>query len=255
MSCSPSPPVACLCSNATFVADEGNMAKPVVDRNVLGDATEAGILKCYESIMGDSEVVRQQCPKKIGIPFNSRNKYQVGPHCHHCHNNHPAGLGPRDRWPSSAGDEGRPRDGVLQVLHLPLLHTRCETILLNGKKVPISEEVKADFASACEELASMGERVLGFVDHDLDPAHFPTDFQFSTDDDEPNFPLTGLCFIGLMRWLSSPPLEPLLCSMIDPPKATVPNAVSSCRSAGIKVIMVTGDHPITAQAIAKQVLS
>ena len=51
--------------------------------------TEAGIPKCYESIMGDSEVVRQQCPKKIGIPFNSRNKYQVGPHCHHCHFNHP----------------------------------------------------------------------------------------------------------------------------------------------------------------------
>ena len=43
--------------------------------------------------------------------------------------------------------------------------------------------------------------------------------------------------------------------MIDPPKATVPNAVANCRSAGIKVIMVTGDHPITAQAIAKQVLT
>ena len=42
-------------------------------------------------------------------------------------------------------------------------------------------------------------------------------------------------------------------SMIDPPKATVPDAVAKCRSAGIKVIMVTGDHPITAQAIAKEV--
>ena len=55
--------------------------------------------------------------------------------------------------------------------------------------------------------------------------------------------------------------------MIDPPKATVPNAVAECRSAGIKVmllpslracrmcqvIMVTGDHPITGQAIARQV--
>ena len=36
-------------------------------------------------------------------------------------------------------------------------------------------------------------------------------------------------------------------------QATVPNAVAECRSAGIRVIMVTGDHPITGQAIAKQV--
>ena len=41
--------------------------------------------------------------------------------------------------------------------------------------------------------------------------------------------------------------------MIDPPRAAVPDAVSKCRSAGIKVIMVTGDHPITAKAIAKSV--
>merc|ERR1719323_1040642 len=41
--------------------------------------------------------------------------------------------------------------------------------------------------------------------------------------------------------------------MIDPPRAAVPDAVVKCRSAGIKVIMVTGDHPITAKAIARSV--
>jgi sodium/potassium-transporting ATPase subunit alpha len=41
--------------------------------------------------------------------------------------------------------------------------------------------------------------------------------------------------------------------MIDPPRAAVPDAVAKCRSAGIKVVMVTGDHPITAKAIAKSV--
>merc|ERR1719500_1319892 len=41
--------------------------------------------------------------------------------------------------------------------------------------------------------------------------------------------------------------------MIDPPRAAVPDAVLKCRSAGIKVIMVTGDHPITAKAIARSV--
>lgn len=37
--------------------------------------------------------------------------------------------------------------------------------------------------------------------------------------------------------------------MIDPPRAAVPNAVAKCRSAGIKVVMVTGDHPVTAKVI------
>jgi len=67
---------------------------------------------------------------------------------------------------------------------------------------------------------------------------FPKGFAFNADD--VNFPLSGLRFVGLM-------------SMIDPPRAAVPDAVAKCRSAGIKVIMVTGDHPITAQAIARSV--
>ena len=67
---------------------------------------------------------------------------------------------------------------------------------------------------------------------------YPKGYPF--DADEENFPLSGLRFVGLM-------------SMIDPPRAAVPDAVTKCRSAGIKVIMVTGDHPITASAIARSV--
>ena len=49
---------------------------------------------------------------------------------------------------------------------------------------------------------------------------FPKGFEFDADD--VNFPLEGFCFVGLM-------------SMIDPPRAAVPDAVGKCRSAGIKV--------------------
>lgn len=79
---------------------------------------------------------------------------------------------------------------------------------------------------------------MGFCDFMLPSDKFPTGFKFNSDD--PNFPLEGFRFVGLM-------------SMIDPPRAAVPDAVAKCRSAGIKVIMVTGDHPITAKAIAKSV--
>merc|ERR1719289_348361 len=98
--------------------------------------------------------------------------------------------------------------------------------------------MKDAFNQAYLELGGLGERVLGFCDFTLPEDQFPQGFEF--DPDEVNFPLEGLCFVGLM-------------SMIDPPRAAVPDAVSKCRSAGIKVIMVTGDHPITAKAIAKGV--
>merc|ERR1711868_289491 len=115
---------------------------------------------------------------------------------------------------------------------------RCSTIVVNGREVPLDDRWKAAFENAYMELGGLGEIVLGFCDYVLPKDEFPRGYGF--DPDEENFPLTGLRFLGLM-------------SMIDPPRAAVPDAVAKCRSAGIKVIMVTGDHPITAKAIAKSV--
>merc|ERR1711950_50608 len=94
------------------------------------------------------------------------------------------------------------------------------------------------FETAYMELGGLGERVLGFCDYMLPADKYPAGYPY--DADEENFPLEGLRFVGLM-------------SMIDPPRAAVPDAVLKCRSAGIKVIMVTGDHPITAKATARSV--
>ena len=66
-------------------------------------------------------------------------------------------------------------------------------------------------------VGGFGERVLGFAHCFLPTDQFPKGYQFNTD--EPNFQLDNLCFIGLM-------------SMLDPPRAAVPDAVSKCRSAG-----------------------
>merc|ERR1712235_99886 len=100
------------------------------------------------------------------------------------------------------------------------------------------DEMKDAFQNAYIELGGLGERVLGMCHLSLPDDQFPEGFAFDTDD--VNFPTDNLTFVGLM-------------SMIDPPRAAVPDAVGKCRSAGIKVIMVTGDHPITAKAIAKSV--
>lgn len=72
-------------------------------------------------------------------------------------------------------------------------------------------------------------RVLGFADLMLDPKVFTKDYQFCA---EPaNFPKKNLRFVGFM-------------SLIDPPRPQVPDALERCRSAGIRVVMVTGDHPV-----------
>ncbi|GBM26402.1 Sodium/potassium-transporting ATPase subunit alpha [Araneus ventricosus] len=115
---------------------------------------------------------------------------------------------------------------------------RCSTIYINGEEKVMDEEMKEAFNNAYLELGGLGERVIGFCDFILPADKFPPGYPF--DADEQNFPLSGLRFLGLI-------------SMIDPPRAAVPDAVAKCRSAGIKVIMVTGDHPITAKAIAKAV--
>ncbi|KAF5403058.1 hypothetical protein PHET_03658 [Paragonimus heterotremus] len=102
----------------------------------------------------------------------------------------------------------------------------------------MSDAMRDQFNNAYLELGGMGERVLGFCDFRLPKESFPKGFAF--DVEHPNFSLTTMRFVGLMF-------------MIDPPRAAVPDAVAKCRSAGIKVIMVTGDHPITVKAIAKGV--
>lgn len=119
-----------------------------------------------------------------------------------------------------------------------------------GKEVALTDELRAAVDKNNDTLARKGERVLGFCMKKLDKSAYPMGFQFEHEGDV-NFPRgdkfledqsadDGLTFVGLI-------------ALIDPPRPQVPGAVEKCRSAGIKVIMVTGDHPTTAHAIAKQV--
>lgn len=114
----------------------------------------------------------------------------------------------------------------------------CSTIFIDGMDKPLDSTMKKSFNDAYDELGGMGERVLGFCDLLLPSSKYPSEYDF--DSNEQNIPLTNLRFVGMI-------------SMLDPPRAAVPDAIRMCRSAGIKIIMVTGDHPNTAKAIAKSV--
>jgi len=113
---------------------------------------------------------------------------------------------------------------------------RCSKILVNGQEQPLTEQMKDTIEQANEDFGANGERVLAFGYMHLPAAQFPVGFAFNPS--QSNFPMEGLTFIGLI-------------SMQDPPRGRVPWAVLQCQSAGIKVIMVTGDQPVTAEAIAK----
>merc|ERR1712002_305785 len=210
--------VACLCNRSEFKDNTENMGKPVLQREVNGDASEAAILKCTELSTGGVMAYRKRNKKVCEIPFNSSNKYAVSIH--------------------ETEDANDPRYLIAMKGAPERILDRCSTIVINGKEEPLNDHWKERFNTAYMDLGGRGERVLGFCDTLLDAEKFPKGFAFDSDD--PNFPLTGLRFVGLM-------------SMIDPPRAAVPDAVMKCRSAGIKVIMVTGDHPITAKAIARSV--
>merc|ERR1712184_172038 len=185
---------------------------------VNGDASEAAILKCTELTNGNVMEYRAKNKKLVEIPFNSTNKFQVSVH---------ETSDPSDKR-ALLVMKGAP-ERILQ---------RCTSIVIDGTERPMTQEWKNAFETAYMELGGLGERVLGFCDYMLPADKYPNGYPFDAED--VNFPLEGLRFVGLM-------------SMIDPPRAAVPDAVAKCRSAGIKVIMVTGDHPITAAAIARSV--
>merc|ERR1712073_8681 len=208
--------VACLCNRAEFKPGQEGIS--VLKREVNGDASEAAILKCTELSKGNIADYRKRNKKVCEIPFNSANKYQVSIH--------------------ETEDTNDNRYLLVMKGAPERILERCSTIVIDGREMPLSQEWKNAFETAYMELGGLGERVLGFCDFMLPADKFPVGYPFDADD--VNFPCEGLRFVGLM-------------SMIDPPRAAVPDAVLKCRSAGIKVIMVTGDHPITAKAIARSV--
>ncbi|XP_064441843.1 potassium-transporting ATPase alpha chain 2-like [Mirounga angustirostris] len=205
-----------LCNRAEF--RPGQESVPIMKRVVAGDASETALLKFSEVILGDVMEIRKRNHKVAEIPFNSTNKFQLSIH---------------------KTDDPNDKRFLMVMKGAPeRILEKCSTIMVNGQEQPLDKNTAEAFHTAYMELGGQGERVLGFCHLYLPADEFPETYTF--DIDTMNFPTSNFCFVGLL-------------SMIDPPRSTVPDAVTKCRSAGIKVIMVTGDHPITAKAIAKSV--
>jgi P-type Ca2+ transporter type 2C len=103
-----------------------------------------------------------------------------------------------------------------------------DRILLRGEETPLNDSIRVEIFSTISQMAHTGERLLAFGYHRL-----------SLDSAKENIE-KDIVFVGIIGF-------------IDPPRREVRNAIRACQEAGIKVIMITGDHPETAKAIANQV--
>ena len=109
---------------------------------------------------------------------------------------------------------------------------RCTSALLaGGEQVPLGASERERVDAAVEAFAKGGLRVLALARKQLPAGRHRTE----REDAE-----SGLCFLGLV-------------TMQDPPRTAVADAVTKCHSAGIRIVLITGDHPLTAAAIAAQV--
>ena len=109
------------------------------------------------------------------------------------------------------------------------LIARCSRYEINGEIKNDLEAYKKEIEKYNEEMAKDALRVLAMAYKELD--HEPTDDEMKNIEND-------LIFVGMV-------------GMIDPPREEVKHAVDKCKTAGIKTVMITGDHKITAVAIAK----
>lgn len=114
-------------------------------------------------------------------------------------------------------------DNILEV---------CTHYLYEGQILTLSSEVKQKISHANEQMANEALRVLATAYRDLS-----THEDAGNDGDDVDLE-QKLIFCGLI-------------GMIDPPRPEVPAAIAKCKKAGVKVVMITGDHPSTAKAIAR----
>lgn len=178
-----------LCNNAV-----------VNDEQRIGDPTELALIDLVHEHTKNDERFKNTAVRVSELPFDSDRKLMTISSLNHIYT------------------KGAP-DVILQ---------RCNTILINGKKVTITKEHIETVKQKNEEYANNGLRVLGFAYKDYSGT------QISLDDEN------HLTFIGLV-------------SLMDPPRAESQDAVEKCKIAGIKPIMITGDHVVTARSIAKKI--
>ncbi|MCL4395476.1 MAG: cation-transporting P-type ATPase [Chloroflexi bacterium] len=181
---------------------------------ILGDPTEGALLVAAAKAGFDTELELQALPRIHLLPFESRRKRMSV-----IHTARGAIVGLTNA--RVAFTKGAPRE----VLSL------CTRILMNGTPRAIGDSERTTIMGENDRFAAAGLRVLGLAFRELTAA---------TEEYTPDNVERDLTFIGLM-------------AMQDPPRPEVAAAVENARTAGIRVVMITGDYGLTAESIARKI--
>ncbi len=183
-------------------------------KKCLGDPTETSILEFSNGFIPFKELLEKN-KRLFEVPFDSVEKRMITIH--------------------KMGKTSKKQRAYLKGAPEVVLK-KCSKILLNNSVRKITSKDRNKILSYYKILASRGERVLGFAYKDLNISSkkvvSKTAFK-KTDEKE-------FVFIGLS-------------GMIDPPKEGITEAIEKCHTAGIKVVMITGDFSLTAEAIGRKV--
>ena len=180
--------------------------------NILGDPTEGALVYLAEKFGIDSEAYEEDNPRMFEQPFDSDRKRMTV--INEMKSEREGSASKLIAYTKGAVDEMLP------------LCTKFQTA--DGVR-DMTDADREKILALCNKMSSDALRVLGFAKKEWDavPDEEGADIEYD------------MTFIGVT-------------GMIDPPRKEVIKAVETCHEAGIRVIMITGDHKVTAMAIAKQ---
>ncbi len=203
-----------LCNDATLtVTENGNRS--------VGDPTETALVLAAAELRIPKPDLEELFPRVGEVPFDSTRKRMTT--IHSIPDSLPEWVdGIATAFPPGAVAASFTKGAVERVSE------RSTSVLVRGEIEPITEEWERRITERAEELAATGTRVLAVAARGWDAV--PTDEQAEHD----------LVFIGLF-------------GLMDPPRAEVAEAVATAKAAGIRTVMITGDHPLTARHIATEV--
>jgi len=187
------------------------------DGSVIGDPTEAAFVVLAAKMGVGAEETREALPRRAEVPFDSAYKFMATFH------DRPDWLaGPIVARPHLVTVKGAP-DVVLE---------RCTQALWHGQIVRVGT-VRDEILAANRKLSERGLRVLAFAAKDLDDSAMTAALA------DPMAAVTDLVFVALV-------------GIVDPLRTEARDAVHTALGAGVDVRMITGDHTVTARAIADE---
>ena len=185
--------------------------------DLTGDPTEIALLVFAYKIVGIvKDKMNSEFPRVQEIPFSSERKMMTTIHRRSFNNN--------DTNISSSRKYEAYIKGACEVVL-----SRCSEIVVDNKSLSLTDGMRNRILAANDDMATRGLRVLALAYKHLNEYHL------SQEDVEQN-----LLFLGLV-------------GMMDPPRKEVIDSIAQCKSAGIDVVMITGDHKLTAIAVASEI--